>query len=205
MTGTLAEYATGVETLSGFINEDLVASLDASVFSTATGANQPSGILAGVTPGTASTATNPTDAMLADLENLGGQIADNGGSGNCVYIVAAKQFASARLRLRQLGIDVEVWPCPALAAGVVIAVEPLAFVSAFGTVPRVEASDKATVHADTAAQALCVTGTPNVVAAPLRSSWRQDLITVRCMLDATWCMRQAGMVAYLTGAHWGGP
>ena len=83
--------------------------------------------------------------MLEDLEKLAGAVLDAGGI-SVVYIASPKQAAATGLRLLT---DQTVWPCPALAAGTVVAVEPSAFVSAFGVEPRISASIETAIHFET--------------------------------------------------------
>src|SRR5262249_31246337 len=144
-----------------------------------------------------SSATAKTDAMIEDLENLSGKIADAGGSGNVVYIMNPKQFESAKLRLRQLGVgeQITIWPCPSLTAKTVVAVEPLAFASTLGAVPRIEISNQAVLHMETSPAQISIAGTPAVVSAPLRSTFQTDTLAVKMTIGINWCLRQSGMVA----------
>ena len=83
-------------------------------------------------------------------------------------------------------ITPNVWSCPSLAAGTICAVEPNAFVSAFGPEPRISASIEATVHFEsTTPLPIGSTGTPNVVAAPTLNAFQQDLIIIRAITGCT--------------------
>ena len=200
LTRELAEHAGGDETIMTLVREDLAASLDASVFSNAAAVagTRPAGIFNGVTPITGATAG--ADAMATDLEKLAGSVLSNGGS-EVVYVMSPKQYASVKLRLLT-PITPNIWVSPALAAGTIAAIEPRAFVSAFGPEPRINASAEATVHfEDTNPAEIVAAG--GVAAAPTRSAWQTDLIIIRAILDAAWTMRASGMVAVITDAHWG--
>jgi hypothetical protein len=135
--------ADGERLVGLMLREDVAASLDASIFSTSVGtADRPPGLLAGLTTlGATSTVSGTESAMLGDLEKLAGAVISAGGSGNIVYVASPKQYASAVLRL---GSDrrVTIWPSAALAAGVVVAIEPLAFVSAISPQPKLEAASR---------------------------------------------------------------
>jgi hypothetical protein len=205
LTRELVERSDAENALGTAVREDLVASVDSTAFSTNTGAAQPSGLLAGVTPNTASSATAKTDAMLEDLENLAGKIADAGGSGNVVYIMNPKQFVSAKLRLRQLGEQITIWPCASLTAKTVAAIEPLAFASTLGSVPRVELSNQAVLHMETSPAQVSTVGSPNVVAAGLRSLFQTDTVALKVIIEINWVMRQSGMVAVVNNVIWGAP
>jgi hypothetical protein len=200
LTRELAEHANGQEVITTLIKEDLAASLDASLFSTAAAdTTRCAGLMNGISalPATAAT-PNVVEACYGDLANIAGAIADAGGSGNVVYIASPKQYASAKVRLLT---EQTIWACPALAAGTVIGVDPSAFVSAFGPEPKIKVSwQAAEVEASPAAP--ISTGSPAVVGTPLRSVFQTDTISIRTILDAAWCMRQPGMVAYVTGANW---
>jgi hypothetical protein len=92
------ETATAV--IQTAMREQAGKSLDAAVFSTAAAdSTRPAGILNGVTPITASTATPLDQAMFRDIEALVGAIADAGGGGN-VWL-----FASPRQAGDQAGAD----------------------------------------------------------------------------------------------------
>jgi len=200
LTRELVEYTSGQDTVSTLMREDFAASLDATMFSATSGANQPNGLLVGVTPITASIATEPTAAMVNDLEHLAGTVLSAGGS-SVVYIASPRQAASAGLRLLTPSPP-PVWPCPALAAGTVIAIEPSAFVSAFGPEPRIGASTETAIHFESVSPQPI--GSPgNIVASPTESAFQSELVIIRCILDAAWCMRATGMVAVITGAIWG--
>ncbi len=83
-----------------------------------------------------------------------------------------------------------------------LAVDPTAFVAAFGTDPEITASNEATVHLEDSAPAQIGTaGTPNVVAAPTLSAFHVESIAVRCIVDAAWALR-APAIAYTTGVSW---
>jgi len=201
MTRELVEHAGADTIIAQLMKEDIAASLDATMFSVTTGADQPSGLLAGLSAITASSATAKGDAMLEDMENLAGAVADGGG-GSTVYVMHPKQERSARLRL---WADAVIWPCLSLSAGTVIALDPTAFASGFGSEPRISASIEATPVYDTSAGQFSTVGTPPTMAAPILSTFQQDLVVLRVVLSCAWALRQAGVVAYLTGATWGGP
>ncbi|MCK1679406.1 hypothetical protein IVA87_08020 [Bradyrhizobium sp. 147] len=196
--------ASGEDAIGMLVREDTAASLDASVLSAASAdASRPAGILAGLTAIPAANLTDDSATMIADLEAIGGAIADAGGSGDVVYIMAPRQALSAKLRLGT-SRGVTVWPSAGLPSGTVVGVQPDAFVSGFGATPRITASIEATVHMDTAALSLSEVGTPSaILAAPIKSAFQGDFILLKCILDCAWAMRAEGRVAFVEGAHWG--
>lgn len=185
------------------LREDTAASLDAALFSNLAATDaRPAGLLHGLTP-IGPAAGGGHDAMLDDLEQLAAAVAGAGGSGEVVFIMAARQAVSARLRL---GADLAmpVWSSAALAGGTVVAVDPLAFASGFGPDPDIEASLESTVHLeDTSPLAIGTAGSPNVVAAPVMSAFQTDSIVLRLILGAAWIMRGPGLVQVVNGATWG--
>jgi len=198
----LAEHGNGEAVITQLIREDVAASLDASLLSTtAADSTRPAGILNGVSALPAATASpNIVEAMVGDLSNIAGAIADNGGSGNVVYIASPKQAMSAKIRLLTQEQQT-IWGCPALAAGTVIGVDPGAFVSAFGPEPRIDASREAAIEMRTDPAGI-VSGSPGTVSAPVKSLWQTQCIAIRAIVYAAWTMRQPGMVAYVTGCNW---
>lgn len=91
----------------------------------------------------------------------------------------------------------------AVAAGTVFFVDAADFFTATGDEPRFEVSDQATLHMeDTAPTQLGVAGTPNAVAAPVRSMFQTDSMALRMILPMNWAMRRAGVLSYSTGVTW---
>jgi hypothetical protein len=96
---------------------------------------------------------------------------------------------------------------PAIVSSTVTAdtlylVDAADFASASGD-PRFDTSDQATLHMeDTAPLPISATGTPNVVAAPVRSLWQTDTLGIRMIQQMNWIMRRPAMVAYVTGVTW---
>jgi hypothetical protein len=202
MTREQLLYSSGLQTLTTLLTEDAVASLDAAVISTtaASAGLRCAGILNGRTPVTPSAATDPRDAITQDLINLAGAVADAGGSGNVVFIASTRQAYAIIKWLGKDRVPEPVWPCSALT-NTVVCVQPDAFLSAFGSTPEISTSDAATIHFNTVPLPIR-SGT--TTASPVRSSWQEDSISIRCILEAAWALR-GGLVSYLTGATWGGP
>jgi len=203
LTRETVVHASGQEVVATLLREDVAASLDASVFSNAAAtADRPAGLLNGVTA--INGATGGTEAaMFADLEALAAEIADAGGT-SIVFVAHPRQAFSAALRLGR-NSTITILPSAGLAAGQIMAIDPSAFAVSFGSEPRIDASNETAVHfEDTTPLAIGTVGTPNTIAAPTRSAWQQDLIILRCILDATWSLRHAGLVAVVNGATWGG-
>lgn len=196
---------TGQSVFETLLREDIAYGSDAALLSTAAAdADRPAGLLYGLAGDhiiTAASSGSSTDKMLTDLEALSGTVAGSGGV-DIVFIMSPKQSNAARLRLGSN--KATVWTSAALAAGVVIAIEPSSFASVIGPIPKMQASIHATLQmVDASPGPLSVAATPNSVAAPIRSTFQTDCVAIRTTLDAAWCMRAPGRVAYLTGATWG--
>ena len=124
------------------------------------------------------------------------------GNGPIVFVASPNQAVS--LRIMPAGpLGYEVLSSGALSAGTVMAVAANALASAVDAAPTIESSSEAVLHYDDALPAAIGTpGSPNVVAAPAKSSFPRDLIGLRLIFDVSWTLRAAGAVAWLTGATW---
>jgi HK97 family phage major capsid protein/HK97 family phage prohead protease len=177
---------------------------------------RPAGLLAGVTPITASVLTPAASAMVADLKALVGAIVAAGGGRNIVLLVNPIQaismgvvttttgdflFDSAQAAAARFNSRVII--SSTVPAGRVIAIDAADFATANGDAPRFAVSTDATLHEeDTTPLALAATGSPNVVAAPMRSLFQTDAVAVRMSLYVTWAMRRTGMVQTIASVSW---
>jgi hypothetical protein len=116
--------------------------------------------------------------------------------------MAPSQALAATLRLGRLGTPVTIWASGALAAGTVIAVAPAALAIGFEPTAQIERSDEATVVMTDPGEAFSTAGSPNVVAAPIRSLWQTDTLGLKLILRCAWALRTGG-VAWLNSASWG--
>ena len=90
-----------------------------------------------------------------------------------------------------------------VTADMMLLVDAADFVSVTGDTPRFDVSDQATVHMeDTTPLAISTVGSPNTVAAPVRSLWQTDCIGVRMLLDLNWGLRRTGTVAWTQTMTW---
>ena len=187
--------------LTTLLRENAALALDASLFcATAATADRPAGILAGVSALTA-TAGGGDAAMDADLALLASAIGDN--TSGLAYVMHPAQAAAVRLRRSTaFPADIPIWSTIAVAEGTVIALDPLALVSAFGAEPEITASREAVLHMDTAPLPIGTVGSPPAVAAPSRTLWQTDCIAVRLVLRAAWAWRAPGAVAWISDTTW---
>ena len=201
MSREVVSRSSGPAVIRQLLAEDMQASLDTSLFSTAAATDaRPAGLLNGVTPLTAATGGGST-AMLSDLENLAGAIADNGGSG-VIFIASPRQATATTLRINS-NADIQVWPCRALVAGAVVAIAPEAFCSAFGPIPDITASRQTLVSINSTPTQVSTAGTPNTVGAPLMSSWQTSSVVLKIVLDCAWALRASNQVACVNNVTWG--
>ena len=201
------------------VQEDTAISLD-SVLLDANPATtvRPAGILNGIS-GLTPTAGGGFAALTGDIKQISGALL-TGTKGNVrapVWLMNPQQINSAlyaaapstgvfpyrsELQAGQLG----GWPIidsGTVPAGTVIAIDAADFVAVGGDAPRFEISDQATLHMeDTTPLDIGTTGTPPVVAAPVKSMWQTDSLALRLILPTNWTIRRAGVVAFVSGVTW---
>jgi hypothetical protein len=84
----------------------------------------------------------------------------------------------------------------ALAAGQVVAVDAAGVAAAFSADPQIKVSESAAVHEeDTTPLPLSATGSPNVVAAPMRASFQTDVSLMRIVAPVAWAARTGAVAA----------
>jgi hypothetical protein len=200
-----AESASAI--IERVMSDQAGKSLDAAVFSdVAADALRPAGLLNGVTPITG-TAGGDLVAMIADLRAIVAALADGGCGGDNVVFVCHPSQAIALRALASPAFSYEVFSTTAVAAGTVIGLAPDAIASGYSGLPQIDVSKDATAHfEDTTPLAIGVAGSPNVVSAPVRSAWQQNLLMLRLRLNCAWASlvpgTTTGAVAVVTGATW---
>jgi hypothetical protein len=198
MTRELLEHGSGQTVLSTMLAENVSAALDTTLFGNAAATTtQPAGLLNGVTALTPATAG--VDAMNTDLTALAAAISTV--TTGLAYVCNPKQAAAINIR-RVAPLPAPVWPTIWVPAGTVIALDPLALVSAFGAAPEITTTNEGLIHMETSPAQIGVAGTPNVVAAPTRSMFQQDLVAVRLILRAAWAWRVPGAISYMSAVTW---
>jgi HK97 family phage major capsid protein/HK97 family phage prohead protease len=178
---------------------------------------RPAGLRAGVSGLTPTTGGGFT-ALVADLKQMLNVLTAANSLRMPVWIMNPQQVLS--ITLTQSAAGVGVFPFKAeveqgrlmtypiissstVPVGMVILLDAADFASLAGDDPRFELSDQATLHMeDTAPQPIGTAGTPNVVAAPVRSMFQTDSIALRMILPMNWMMRRTGLVAWITGVTW---
>lgn len=198
LTRELMEHSAANVVMRTLLRENVAASLDASLFSAAAAsASRPAGILAGVAGLTPAGAG--ADAMATDLSALATALATV--TTGLVFVAHPKQAAAINLRRGVTFPGIEVWPTLGLAPGTIVALDPAAFVSAFGPEPEISASTETLLHMESVTP-LPIGTAPNTVAAPARSAWQTDCVALKIRLRASWAWRTAGAVAWMTAVNW---
>jgi hypothetical protein len=153
---------------------------------------------------------------VADLKALVGAITAAGGGRKVVVIMNPAQalslafaqtttgdflFSNINEAAAKFNIGFIVsGTCP---AGRLIAVDAADFATANGDAPMFAVSTEATLHEeDTTPLALSATGSPNTVAAPMRSLFQTDAVAIRMSLFVSWVMRRTGMVQTIAAVSW---
>jgi HK97 family phage major capsid protein/HK97 family phage prohead protease len=204
--------------LRNAIQEDTGVAIDTVLMdTTAASLIRPAGLRNGVT-GITPTAGGGFAALVGDLKALVGALITSSGGNirNPVWVMNPVQALSISLTQNGTGdfpfaadlrngtlLGYPVAQSATVAPGMVTLVDAADFFAATGDEPRFDVSDQATLHMeDTAPTALSTAGTPNAVAAPIRSLFQTDSLGLRMVLDLNWAMRRAGMVAFVTGVTW---
>jgi len=194
MTRELVESSSGEQVIGTLLRENAAVSLDTTMFSNqAATAAAPAGILNGVAPLTA--APNGDDqAMFTDLSKLAAAI--SGVTSGLAYVAHPDQANAIRLRRGTTWPpEVPVWPTICVPAGTVIALDPMAFASAFGDQPEVTSSKEALLQMESAPGS-------DPMAGPTTSVWQQDMISTKILIDAAWAWRVSGAVAWVQNTTW---
>lgn len=219
-TREIAEHSTpSIEgVLRQAIQEDTAVAIDTVLMdNTAASTTRPAGLKNAVT-GLTATSGGGFAALVADAKALvGALITGTGGNLRApMFIMNPAQalsisltqnaggdfaFAAGIERGQFLGYPVIL--SATVTAGTVFLVDAADFFSATGDEPRFEVSDQATLHMeDTSPAQIGTTGTPNVVAAPVRSMFQTDSIALRMILDMNWALRRSGVVAWTSSVTW---
>lgn len=219
-TREIAEKSTPdiEQVLRQAIQEDTSVAIDTVLMdANAATAIRPAGLRNGVT-GLTPTAGGGFNALVADLKGLVGALiaSSHGNVRKPVWVMNPVQALTISLTQNAGGdfpfaADLEndtllgypVAQSATVAPGLIALVDAADFFSATGDEPRFDVSDQATLHMeDSAPAAIGTAGTPNVVAAPVRSLFQTDSIGLRMVLDMNWTMRRVGMIAFIDGVTW---
>lgn len=219
-TREIAEHSTpAIEGLiRNAIQEDTSVALDSVLLdATAASTTRPAGLRNGITVTTA-TAGGGFTALVGDLKALIGALitASNGNIRQPVFImnpvnalsVSLTQNAGGDFPFKQEISQGQLQGYPLIqsstvTAGMILLVDAADFVSVEGDAPRFDMSDQATLHMeDTTPLAIGTAGSPNTVAAPVRSLYQTDSMALRMIMDVNWAMRRSGVIAWTQSVTW---
>lgn len=204
ITGELNDLSTpnAEQVIRTLMNEAAAKALDAAIFSTAAASSsRPAGILAGITPLTA-TAGGGVAALIGDVKLLVGAL--NTAGGGARVMVFAGPVQAATLPVYAPGYGLEVVPVPALqATSTVVALDPEAFASAISD-PLIEVSSGTTLHLEDTTPLQLATGAQGsgVLATPSRSMFQTNSYAIRLILRVAWAIRAPGLVQFVPSVTW---
>ncbi len=184
------------------MGEALANGLDSALFSTAAATTaRPAGLFAGVAAIPA-TAGGGVAALIGDVTALLDAVIAAGGGANVIFVMNPSRATRLAL-LASAPLPHQILTSRAMAPGSIAAIEAGAFVSGLGTAPRIESSTESAIHfEDTTPLAIATAGSPNTVAAPVRSAWQSDLTVIRLIQPVAWGVRGTGLVQLVTGVTW---
>ena len=194
------------------ILEDTGVQIDINLLdAVAADAIRPAGLLHGVTtiPSSGSDAADIANDMRALLD----AITAAGGGRKLALIInpsrlvglstvmnAAGQFVFREEVARGTLFGAQIISSTHVPGDIVILIDVADFVTATGDTPEWNVSDVATIHEESATPLPIVAG--GTAATPVRSLWQTATVGIRMILQITWAMRRAGMVAALSGVGW---
>lgn len=174
---------------------------------------RPVGLLNGVTSSTSAGATAAN--IIADLKTLLGAFTNDDAFKNLRILINPQRalgMATATNSVGDMPFAADVERGNVMGAGLVVSanvptdevyvVNAGEFISAYDG-PEFQVSTSATLHMeDTSPAAIGESGSPNTVAAPVRSLFQTDTVGIKMVLPVTWAMRRAGQVAALDTVAW---
>jgi Phage capsid family len=186
------------------LTESVALALDTALLdATAGDSTRPAGLRFGISAaGAASNNPVQLEAMKDDIATIAAGVIAVAGNYPIIIIAAPPQALALRLWAGRDFPQFDVLASSGLANGTVMAIASNAVASAIDPAPTISVSTEATLHMDTTPLALASVGTPNTVAAPMRSLYQTDSLGLRLVLNVAWALRNAGGLAWLSGTTW---
>jgi hypothetical protein len=185
--------------ISVMLASRMTAAIDRTFFSSsaALGAT-PAGILAGVSPLSASAALGTAvDTLAADLGTLTQEIARYGyDATEIVFVCAAGDAARLRAHLP----DVDVIASSGVPTHTLIGCAVRGLFSGYQDLPQVDTAKFASLHEDTVPLPL-VSASPTTVAAPIRSFFQTFSLALRCRCEMAF-VAAPGSVQVINSTNW---
>ncbi len=192
------------------IVDDTAAILDSLMLDAVAGdAVRPAGLLNGVSAVASGYGGGDYEAVIADFKALLAPFISANASDSITVVMNPSQGLAISLMVggdgrfgwfSEVAKRVNIVESTHATAGRLVAIRNADFVTALGDLPRFDVSNQATIHMeDTTPVAIGTAGSPNVVAAPVRSFWQTDSMGVRMVMDVSWKMARTGMVQWIDG------
>ena len=200
LTRELATYTNGEAFMGRILAANLTLGAETLLLDAVAGsAIRPAGIknsIAALTPD----ADDDIAGMMNDLANLGSAVAAVGT--DIAYIASPKQFIKLKTRLPS-DFAFPIFPSAALADKQVAALALDALVIAGQGDVNISTSRTGAVVMNDVAAMISAAGTPNTVAAPVRSLEQTDCVALRLIMDIDWALRSSSGFAWTEGVAWG--
>ncbi|WP_172982601.1 phage major capsid protein [Phyllobacterium sp. SYP-B3895] len=176
--------------------EDLATGIDAILLGDGdVSSSQPEGLLHGLTPLTASSATSPAEAITADLMTLAS--AFDPAASRIAYVMNPMQALNVRLQLTTAA-TLMIMESSVLPVGRVVAIDLDDLVIGTGGGAEISIVEDATIVARDDPTAVSSGGT---MATPTTSLWQMALTGIRLLESIGWTTRH-GRVSFMDGVQW---
>ena len=156
---------------------------------------------AGLRYGTAALATAGSTTMQEDLTTLGAAVAPKASSLEDIVYVASPDLA-LKIAIALPNLKIPVISTAGFSAGTIAAMVPSALAVTASPEIRFDVSDATGLHMDDSPSQISTVGTPNTVAAPVRSLWQTDTKALRLIFEVDWKWRASGAIAWMTSIGW---
>lgn len=178
------------------LTENVGLALDIALLgSTAGDATRPPGLRYGIAALTPSAVAPPTEAMIADVANLIGDVAVVAGNAPIILIGSPERVTKLRLRAPR-DLPLEMLASGAVGDDELIAVATNAIASAVDPVPRLDVSNETLLHMEDATP-LAIGTPPSTLATPARSLFQSDVTGLRMIMQVAWGLRHPSGLAWL--------
>lgn len=203
--------------LEAIVRSELLArtaiKLDTLLMDTTVGsATRPAGLLYGVSAVASGYAGGDYKAFLEDMKALLAPFDTANAGRSLALLMNPAQARAVRMMegpnnsgfgwANQFLSDFRIVASTSVTSGRIIAIDTADFVTGTGDTPLFETSDQATIHMDDSPSAISATGSPNTVAAPIRSMFQTNSVALKMTLDVTWAMRRSGMIQWINGTSY---
>ena len=159
----------------------------------------PAGLLYGATPITAAAAG--VLAMAEDLGNLVGAIGNAGiDPSGAVYVCGPREATMIKILAGSTKFDNPVLTTLGLPAKTVCCFAPAGIASGWHNAPEISTSKESVIHFESSAPKDIV-DTSGVPAAPAKSMFQSDIISIKVRGDAAWAAA-AGAAQFISGINW---